>query len=55
MNQNKIQNNYMESTGRSSETASSGRISVNEQRKLCRNQATARMKWTKELYIFVLL
>ncbi len=54
MNQNRNVNNDVNGTGTSSEGASSGRCSVEEQRRPGRNQATARMKWTKEMNIVVM-
>ena len=44
----------MNGTGTSCESPSSGRCSVGEQRRPGRNQATARMKWTKEMNIVVM-
>ena len=54
MNQNRNVNNDVHGTGTASEGASSGRCSVDEQRRPGRNQATARMKWTKEMNIVVM-
>ena len=54
MNRNRNVNNDVNGTGTSSEGASSGRCSVDEQRRPGRNQATARMKWTKEMNIVVM-
>ena len=51
---NRNANNDVKGTGTSSEGASSGRCSVDEQRRPGRNQATARMKWTKEMNIVVM-
>ena len=54
MNQNRNVNNDVNGSGTASEGASSGRCSVDEQRRPGRNQATARMKWTKEMNIVVM-
>ena len=54
MNQNRNINNDVNGTGNSSEGTSSGRCSVDEQRRPGRNQATARIKWTKEMNIVVM-
>ncbi|XP_063604453.1 uncharacterized protein LOC134779729 [Penaeus indicus] len=54
MNQNRNVDNDVNGTGTSGEGASSGRCSVDEQRRPGRNQATARMKWTKEMNIVVM-
>ena len=47
INQNRNQNNYVNGSSTSSAGASSGRCSVDEHRRLDRNQATAKTKWTK--------
>ena len=54
MNHIRNENNDVNGTGTSCEGASSGRCSVGEQRRPGRNQATARMKWTKEMNIVVM-
>ena len=54
MNHITNENNDVNGTGTSCEGASSGRCSVGEQRRPGRNQATARMKWTKEINIVVM-
>ena len=51
MNQSRNQNNDLNGTRTSSKGASSNRVSVDEQRRLSRNKATARIKWTKEMNI----
>ena len=54
MNHIRNEDNDVNGTGTSCEGASSGRWSVGEQRRPGRNQATARMKWTKEMNIVVM-
>ena len=54
MNQNRNEDNDVNGTGTSSEGTSSGRCSVDEQRRPGRYQATAKMKWTKEMNIVVM-
>lgn len=51
MNQSRNQNNDLNGTRTSGKGAPSSMVSVDEQRRLSRNKATARIKWTKEMNI----
>lgn len=51
MNQSRNQNNDLNGTRTSGKGAPSSIVSVDEQRRLSRNKATARIKWMKEMNI----